>query len=123
MDYKYSLSSINRVIYGYKVQYMIDSLSALSQGDVLSNNTTFALYVKKILIRLADVFPKYLVSFGYSYGEVADCDPHITVCNLSALPTNKIAAPPNVRTKSLYAGYWSSSRLGTSLMDGVNVTN
>ena len=100
---------------------MIDSLSALSQGDVLSNNTTFALYVKKILIRLADVFPKYLVSSGYSYGEIADCDPHITDCNLSALPTNKIAAPPNVRTKSLYAGYWSS-RLGTSGMDGVYVT-
>ena len=122
MGYKYCLSSINRVIYGNKVQYMIDSLSALSQGYVLSNNATYALYVKKILIRLADVFPKYLVSSGYSYGEVADCDPHIAIRNLSALPTKKIAAPPNARTKALYAGYWSSSRLGTSGMDGVYVT-
>jgi len=122
MQYKYCLSSINRVIYGYKVQYMINSLSTLSQGYILSNNATFALYVKKIMIRLADVFPKYLVSSGYSYGEVADCDPHIAVRNLSALPTQKIAAPPNVRTNSLYAGYWSSSRLGTSGMDGMFVT-
>ena len=50
------------VIRGKKLKHIINNpLSNVALGYLLSNDTSYATYVKGILLNLADVMPKYLV--------------------------------------------------------------
>lgn len=124
MNYLRCYSSVNGIIRRYKLDYTIKRLNYLSQAYILSNDLRFAEAVKKILLKLADRFPKYMVYCGYSYNQYADCDPHYAVQNLPNLPIingnqcKMIVADPDKATDTFFSDYWSAGRFGTSGSDG-----
>lgn len=117
-------SSIESVIRGKKIEYMIKQMPSLAKAYALTGDVKYAQAAKRFLLKFADRMPKYLVYCAYSYSQYADCDPHYVVQNLPYLPVinNKqcpmiVADPENAGT-NFFSGYWSASRLGTSGTDG-----
>ncbi|MFQ5810906.1 MAG: heparinase II/III family protein, partial [Armatimonadota bacterium] len=110
--------SITAIIRRYKVSYVTSQLSTLGTAYALTEDVRYAHAAKAILLRLAEVLPKYLVRAGYGYGEFADCDPHVAAERISDLPTDEIVYPPNKPDRKLHAGYWAASRTGSSGQDG-----
>lgn len=110
--------SFTGIIRGRKIGYVTGQLRTLGLAYALTGDPAFARAAKTILLRFADVLPKYLVRAGYCYGEYADCDPHVAAERIGNLPTDELAYPPNKPDRKLWAGYWAASRVGTSGMDG-----
>ena len=117
MSYKVCRSSMEGVIRGKKLTFLVNQLLNLALGYFVSNDSEYAKYVQKALFRLAEVMPKYLVYAGYSYSEYCDVDPHEAVKDPSKVD-KFIFAPGNEEKTGLYHTYWAASRLGTSGMDG-----
>lgn len=110
--------SFTGMIRGRKFGYVSGQLSTLASAYGLLGDVRYARAAKDILLRLAEVFPHYLVRAGYSYGEIADMDPHVAARQINNLPEDELVYPPNKPDRRLHTGYWSASRIGTSGMDG-----
>ena len=124
MSYSNCYSSPSAVIRGKKLQYVIQTVMYnVALGYLVDHNESYATYVRELLLKLANVMPKYLVYEGYSYNEYADCSPRDAAKNILNLPSgcSKITGAGIVEGRELYSGYWSASRLGTSGMDGSTV--
>ena len=117
-SYKFSMSNPSSIIRAKKLNYVIYRLEPLYMSYILNGKIEHAETIKKILLKIADVLPHYLVRVGYTYNEYADCDPHVACQNINNLPTDEIVAPPNKPDRSLATGYWSASRFYTAGMDG-----
>jgi len=113
-----SRPSLTGIIRARKLEYVTDQLSTLAQAYALTDDARYARAAKAILLRFAQVLPKYLVRAGYTYGEYADTDPHVAAARIDDLPNDELVYPPNVPDRKLHTGYWSASRVGTSGMDG-----
>ena len=124
MNYLRCYSSVEGVIRNHKLDYTIKRLTYLSQAYSLSDDPKYAEATKRILLKLADRFPHYMVYCGYSYNQYADCDPHYVVQNLPKLPIingeqcKMIVADPELATDTFFSDYWSAGRFGTSGSDG-----
>ncbi|MBR4673358.1 MAG: heparinase II/III family protein [Victivallales bacterium] len=116
--YKQSMSNPSGIIRASKVGYVFKQLDTLSTSYALNGKIEHAEAIKRILLKIAEVLPHYLVRVGYTYNEYADCDPHIACMKINDLPTDEIVAPPNKPDRSLWTGYWSASRFHTQGMDG-----
>jgi len=110
------------IIRNHKLNHLTGQLRILALAYGIHGDPRYADGCRRILLRLAEVLPKYLVRAGYGYGEFADCDPHVAAERISALPNDELVYPPNKPDRSLYTGYWSASRVGSSGMDGGWVT-
>ena len=127
LSYKNCYATPSGYIRRRKVNYLASSiLYPVALGYLVSNDETYAAYVRELLLKLAEVLPKYLVYEGYSYNEYADCDPRQAAKNILNLPEGcrKITAAgviENATGLEMFTGYWSASRLGTSGMDGGTV--
>ncbi|NSW56117.1 MAG: heparinase II/III family protein [Armatimonadetes bacterium] len=117
-SYTHARPSISGIIRGYKVGHVIAQLSNLGLAYALTGDTAYARATRAILLRIAEVLPKYLVFAGYGYGEYADCDPHVAAERINNLPVDELVYPPNQPDRKIHTGYWSASRLGSSGMDG-----
>jgi len=113
-----SRPSLTGIIRARKLGYVTGELSTLARIYALTEDGRYARAARAILLRLAEVLPKYLVRAGYTYGEYADTDPHVAAAHINDLPTDELVYPPNLPDRKLYTGYWSASRVGTSGMDG-----
>ena len=110
--------SLTGIIRARKVGYASGQMRNLAITYALTGDAEYARGTKAFLLRLAEVFPKYLVRAGYGYGEYTDCDPHLAAEHIADLPTDELVYPPNKPDRKLYAGYWAASRIGSSGMDG-----
>lgn len=110
--------SFTGIIRAHKISLAASRLQTLSTAHALLGEAKYARGAKAILLRLADVLPKYLVRAGYAYGEYADCDPHTAAERIANLPTDELVVPPNRPDRKLHAAYWAASRVGSSGMDG-----
>ena len=110
--------SLSGIIRAKKVSHATSQLEPLSRAYILTGDTRYARATKAILLRFAEVFPRYLVRAGYAYGEYADMDPHVAARRINDLPEDELVVPPNKPNRKLHTGYWSASRIGTSGMDG-----
>ncbi|MBM3500225.1 MAG: hypothetical protein FJX74_16330 [Armatimonadetes bacterium] len=115
--------SLSGIIRARKVGHATGSLRRLALAYGLTEDPQYAQAAKAILLRFAEVLPRYLVRAGYGYGEYADCDPHIAAERILDLPNDELVYPPNVPDRKIYTGYWSASRIGSSGMDGDWVGN
>ena len=113
-----SRPSLTGIIRARKLDHVTDQLSTLATAYALTGEASYARAAKAILLRVAEVLPKYLVRAGYTYGEYADTDPHAAAEHIEDLPNDELVYPPNVPDRKLHTGYWSASRVGTSGMDG-----
>lgn len=109
---------ISGIIRAQKVAHATGQLHNLALAYALTEDAKYARGAKAILLRFAEVLPKYLVRAGYGYGEYADVDPHVAAERISNLPQDELVYPPNKPDRKIYAGYWAASRIGTSGMDG-----
>lgn len=116
--YRYARPSHTGIIRGRKLQFVTSQLYNLAVAYALAQNPACARAVKAILLRVAEVLPKYLVYAGYGYGEYADCDPHTAAERIMDLPKDELVYPPNEPDRKIWTGYWSASRVGSSGMDG-----
>ena len=116
--YSQSMSNPSGIIRASKLNYVFRQLDTLTTSYALNGKIEHAETIKRILLKIAEVLPHYLVRVGYTYNEYADCDPHIACMKIDDLPTDEIVAPPNKPDRKLWTGYWSASRFHTQGMDG-----
>lgn len=116
--YRQARPSLSSIIRARKLSHMTSIAETLALAYVLTDDPRYARGVRPILLRLADVFPEYLVRAGYGYGETAGMDPHLAARRINNLPEDELVYPPNKPDRRLYTGYWSATRIGTSGMDG-----
>ncbi|MBQ9368635.1 MAG: hypothetical protein IJT83_12705 [Victivallales bacterium] len=74
--YKQSMSNPSSIIRASKVAYVFKQLDTLATAYALNGKIEHAETIKRILLKIAEVLPHYLVRVGYTYNEYADCDPH-----------------------------------------------
>lgn len=98
-----------------KVAYMVGVLRNCAEAYLLTGDVEFATAVRAILLRLADVYPNWLVHVGY--GEYADMDPHIAALNIDNLPADELTPGPTKPDRKLHTGYWSAGRSSAVGMD------
>ena len=112
-SYKQAVPSPSSTIRMRKLRYVTSQLQTLGRLYAVTEGPEYARGARLILLRLADVYPAYLVCAGYGYLEYADCDPHVASEHANDLPVDEICAPPNRPTRKLHTGYWSASRNGS----------
>lgn len=110
--------SFTSMIRGRKLSHVTGQLETCAVAYALTGEAKYAHATRLALLRLAEVFPRYLIRAGYGYGEIADMDPHVAARNLLDLPEDELVFPPNRPDRRLHTGHWSASRVGTSGMDG-----
>ena len=111
--YKQARPSPSSTIRARKLNYITERLQMLGRVYAVTGDAACARGARAILLRLADVYPTYLVCAGYGYLEYADCDPHVAAERIDDLPTDEICPPPNKPDRKLHTGYWSASRNGS----------
>ncbi len=116
--YKQARPSLSGIIRAKKLSHVTGLLDMLATTYALTEEPQYARGTKAILLRLAEVFPEYLVRAGYGYGEYAGMDPHVAAARINSLPEDELVYPPNKPNRKIYAGYWAASRIGSSGMDG-----
>jgi hypothetical protein len=117
--YKHGRPSFSANIRSRKVSFMADLARSLAEAHALTGNPDYARGVKRILLRLAEVYPRYLVHVGY--GEYVDLDPAVAATHINSLPVDELVYPPNKPDRKLHTGYWSAGRSSGTGMEGVFV--
>lgn len=101
--------STSGAIRARKVAAMTSYARQLAEAYALSGRIEFARATRLILLRLAEVYPNYLVHVGY--GEYADVDPRVASFRIDQLPEGaELCYPPNRPDGKLHTGYWSAGR-------------
>ncbi|KAH0785007.1 Heparinase II/III-like protein [Histomonas meleagridis] len=124
LKYESCSSAPSMVIRGYKVEHVISLLTDLAYAYAITDDDKYAAAVRKVLLRLAECLPNYLVAEGYPYNEFADCDPHYAALNLESLPDSKcpkIAGPGVDPNATMYSGYWGAHRMNSNGDEGEKV--
>ncbi len=121
--YTHARPTFSGIIRARKLGHLTGQLRTLALAHAVNGEARYADGARRILLRLAEVLPTYLVRAGYGYGEFADCDPHAAAEHINDLPADELVYPPNKPDRKVYTGYWSASRVGSSGMDGAWVAD
>lgn len=114
--YKQGRPSFSGNIRSRKVTYMGDVARNLGEAYALTGDVAFAKGAKSVLLRLAEVYPNWLVHVGY--GEYADTDPRTAAANIGKLPKDELVYPPNKPDRKLHTEYWSAGRMSGTGLEG-----
>ncbi len=114
--YAHYRPSFSGMVAYYKVNWCKGRLHTFAHAYALTEKLEYAEVARRILLRLAEVYPRWLLVS--SYGEIADMDPHVAALNLDHLPEDELVYPPNKPDRELYAGYWASCRAGGGGQEG-----
>ncbi len=114
--YAHYRPSFSGMVTYYKVNWCKNRLHSLSRAYALTEKPEYAEATRKLLLRFAEVYPRWLIVS--TYGEIADMDPHIAALNLEHLPTDELVYPPNKPDRKLYASYWAGCRAGGGGQEG-----
>ena len=117
--YKQARPSMSGNIRARKVGFMVSLLDNIGEAYALTGKPEYAKAAHDILIRLATVYPYWLVHEGY--GEYADMDPQVAADNIDNLPQDELVYPPNRPDRKLITGYWSAGRASATGMEGTFV--
>lgn len=91
-----------------KSLYMAGQCRRLAEAYALTEKPEYARATRLILLRFAEVYPRWLVHVGY--GEYADMDPHVAALNIKNLPADELCPPPVRPDRRLHTGYWTAGR-------------
>jgi hypothetical protein len=106
--YKRSRPSFTGNIRARKVAHMQTMVRELAEAYALTHDPQIAQATRDILLRLAQVYPNWLIHCGY--GEYADMDPRVAAVSLTKLPQDELVYPPNQPKRALHVGYWTAGR-------------
>lgn len=115
--YKTFRPSISGNLRARKVDWMIRKARKLGELYALTGKPDYARATRKILLRLAEVYPYWLVHSGY--GEFADMDPKIAAEAINNLPADELVYPPNKPDRALFTGYWTAGRASGIGLEGI----
>lgn len=119
-QYKAVHSSFSGLARVYQCRHAARRAEELALAYALSGDRSFAEQASLILLRFADVHPRYLVH--NSYGEYADMEPTLAAPRLLDLPEEKWCTPGNERNRKMHGGYNPSLRWGaTGGMEGTGI--
>lgn len=110
-------ASVSGHIRGKKVDWSIRMARKFAELYALTSNPEYAQATRSLLLRLADVYPYWLVHS--LYGEIADMDPKEAAKNLNHLPQDETVYPPNQPDRVLFAGYWAAGRASAIGLEGI----
>lgn len=110
-------SSVSGHIRGRKVDWSIRLARKFAELYTLTSKPEYAKATRSLLLRLADVYPFWLVHS--MYGEIADMDPKEAAKNLNQLPQDEAVYPPNQPDRDLFAGYWAAGRASAIGLEGI----
>jgi hypothetical protein len=100
-----------------KVAHVTRQGQRLGEAYALTGKVEYARGAQQILLRLAEVYPGWLVHVGY--GEYVDLDPRVAALNINALPVDEITPAPRGPDRKLHSGYWQGGRAtGTGMEAG-----
>lgn len=108
--------SFTAAIRAHKVGYMAGVCRRLAEAYALGGDPEHARAARKILLRLAETYPGWMVHTGY--GEYADMDPHVAAWHLNSLPADELCPPPNRPDRRLFSGFWQGGRARGVGMEG-----
>lgn len=100
----------------FKVGWCQSMVYRFALAYALTKKPEYAEATRMILLRFAEVYPRWLLVS--TYGEIADMDPHVSGLTCTALPEDELVYPPNKPNRDLYAGYWASCRAGGGGQEG-----
>lgn len=120
-SYKQGRPSFSGNIRAQKVRWISVLARDLAEVYALTGDAKYAIAVRDILLRFAEVYPYWLVHVGY--GEYADMDPALAAANINSLPKDESVYPPNRPDRKLHTGYWTAGRSGAVGMEGNFVQN
>lgn len=109
--------SVSGCIRARKVLWSTRMAQKFAELYVLTSKPEYAKATRSLLLRLADVYPFWLIHS--SYGEIADMDPKEAAKNLKQLPQDEVVYPPNKPNRVLYPGYWSAGRASAIGLEGI----
>ncbi len=118
--YAHCRPSFTGMVRGQKVGWCITMTSRFALAYALSQKPEYAEATRLLLLRFAEVYPRWLLVS--SYGEIADLDPHIAGLTLRELPVDELVYPPNEPNRVVYADYWATGRVGGGGMEGLGFT-
>ncbi len=102
-----------------KVNYAASAVYNLAMAYAATQKSEYAQQTRKILLRFAEVYPRYLIHSGY--GEYADIDPHVAAKSMKPLPEEELTPPPNKPDRLLHPTgnpFWMAGRATYSGMEG-----
>ncbi len=114
--YKDGRPSLSGCIRARKIGWMTLQCRVLTRAYLISGDVRIAQTLRTILLRLAEVYPHWLVHVAY--GEIADIDPHVAAENINSLPSDELVYPPNKPDRALFTGYWSAGRAAGEGQEG-----
>jgi len=118
-SYKTGRPSISGNIRARKVSWISSLLDNIGEVYALTGKPEYARAAHDILLRLAQVYPYWLVHAGY--GEYADMDPLIAAQHINNLPQDELVYPPNKPDHKVHTGFWSAGRASATGMEGTFV--
>jgi len=114
--YAHYRPSFSGMVTYYKVNWCKSRLRSFAHAYALTQKPEYAEATRKLLLRFAEVYPRWLIVSNY--GEIADMDPHVAALNLEHLPVDELVYPPNKPDRKLYASYWAGCRAGGGGQEG-----
>ncbi len=108
--------SFSGMVNYYKVNWCKSMAYRFALAYALTEKVEYAEATRKLLLRFAEVYPHWLLVS--TYGEIADCDPHLAGLSINDLPSDELVYPPNQPDRKLYAGYWAGCRAGGGGQEG-----
>ncbi len=101
--------SLSGNIRGHKVEFMSQLARQMALAHALTGKPEYAEASRRILLRFAEVYPRYMIHVAY--GEIADMDPRTAAFSMKRLPTPEITYPPNEPDHKLFSGFWTAGRM------------
>ncbi len=102
-----------------KVEFMSKLARQFADAYALTSNPDYAIASRKILLRLSEVYPRYLVHCAY--GEVADLSPKDAALSMDRLPFPELTYPPNKPNRTLFTKFWTTGRASGTGMEGTQL--
>jgi hypothetical protein len=102
-----------------KVNYAASAVYNLAMAYAATQKPEYAQQARRILLRFAEVYPRYLIHSGY--GEYADMDPHVAAKSMKPLPEDELTPPPNKPDRLLHPlsnPFWMAGRATYSGQEG-----
>ena len=118
--YAHCRPSFTGMVRFHKVAWCKNMTYSLALAYALSGEVEYAEATRLLLLRFAEVYPRWLLVSNY--GEVADLDPHLAGLCLRQMPVDELVYPPNKPDRVVYNDYWATGRVGGGGMEGLSFT-
>lgn len=103
-----------------KIMFAAELAHQMAEAYTLTGKAKYAAGCRKLLLRFAAVYPKYMLHSAY--GEIADMNPREALLSIDKLLRPELVYPPNPADRKLHVGFWAAGRATGTGIEGVFAT-